>query len=308
MLQTLDLIAMTETRNHLHQVLETLEMTVLRIKILIYIVVTPAMPVLAQETERLPGREGHKTTRAEVGKVGQMKDSRMADKGGPMNGSHMRACQGKNRKIGEGHAPSPIPELINTISPHTGQPPRIRKALKDVVDPPLAMQMTHERELGQMVEECVVHHVTDLAHSSPRRETPLVAAKGDQHSNVEKVATEHVPIPKDAKATLSTGAGLKIGKVLQPSQAEAPVETDQGFVHIVAGPSVRWQNATLLISTSFLTTHAKCAQPNYTTERVPITKWFRITGPPSLQLILQNFHPVQLTKAIDTCIHTKTSP
>ena len=83
----------------------------------------------------------------------------------------------------------------------------------------------------------------DPPHSSLIIETAPEADKGDQHSNIEKVATEHIPIPKDAKATLSTGAGLKIGKVLQPSQAEAQVETDQDFVHIVVDLSVRWQNA-----------------------------------------------------------------
>jgi hypothetical protein len=216
LLQTLDLIV---TRNHLHHILETLEMTAPRIRILIYIVVTLAMPVLAQEIGRLPGRESPRTTRAEIGKVGQEKDSKMAGKEGLMKGHHMRACQGKNQNIGESHAPSPIPELINTISLQTGQPPRISNALKDMEDHPLATQMTHKPDLGQMVEECAAHHVTDLAHSSLRIKTTLEAAKGDQHSNVEKVATDRVPILKDVRTALSTGANPRTGKVLRLSQA-----------------------------------------------------------------------------------------
>jgi hypothetical protein len=169
--------------------------------------------------------------------------------------------------------------------------------------------MTLVLDLGHiMVKECVVHHETGPPHSSLRVGTTLEAAKDDPRSNVVKVATGHVLILKDARVTLLTGVGLAIGKALQASPAEAPAETDQGFVHIVAGPSVRWQNATLLKRKSYLTTHAKCVQPSYTTEQVPIAKWFRITGPPQPQLILQNSHPVQPTQAIDICIHMKTSP
>ena len=144
--------------------------------------------------------------------------------------------------------------------------------------------MTQVPDLGhRMVEECVVHRVIDPPHSSLIVGTTPEAAKDDQHSNVEKVATGSVLIPKDAKATLSTGAGLKIGKVLQPSQAEAQVETDQDFVHIVVDLSVRWQNAMFLKRKSYLTFHVNFVLPSYCTERVPIARLFRITGPPQKQ-------------------------
>jgi hypothetical protein len=112
--------------------------------------------------------------------------------------------------------------------------------------------------------------VIDPPHSSLIIETTPEAAKGDQHSNVEKVATERVPIPKDAKATLSTGAGLRTGKVLQPSQAEAQV----------VDLNVEWQNAIFLKKGSYLTIHVNFVLPNYCTERVPIVRLFRVTGPP----------------------------
>jgi hypothetical protein len=151
MLQTLDLIVMTETRSHLHHILETLEMTAPHIRILIYIAVTLAMPVLAQEIGRLPERESPRTARAEIGKVGQEKDSKVAGKEGLMKENQMRACQGKNQNIGESHALSPIPGLINTTGLQTGQPPRIKNDLKDAEDHPLATQMTHEPDLGGRV-------------------------------------------------------------------------------------------------------------------------------------------------------------
>jgi hypothetical protein len=99
MLQTLDLILMTETiqtRSHLHHILETLEMTAPHIRILIYIAVILAMPVLVQEIGRLPEKGSPRTDKAEIGKVGQKKDSKVAGKEGLMKGNHMRGCQGKN--------------------------------------------------------------------------------------------------------------------------------------------------------------------------------------------------------------------
>ena len=159
-----------------------------------------------------------------------------------------------------------IPELINTISLHTGQPPRIRKALKDVVDHPLATQMTHERDLGQMVEECVAHHVTDLANSSPRIETALEAAKGDQHSNVEKAATDRVPILKDVRTAISTGADPRTGEVLRLSQVGAQVGIDKDLAHFVLDLNIEWQNAIFLRKRSYLTMDVNCVPPSCGTE------------------------------------------
>jgi hypothetical protein len=286
MLQTLDLIVMTEiiqTRSHLHHILETLKVTAPHTRILIPIAVILVMLVLVQEIGHLPENEkgSPRTDKAGIGKVGQEKGSKVAGKEGLMKDNQMGAGQGKNQNIGESRVLSPIPGLINTAEPQIGQPPRINNAPKDTEDHPQATQMTHVPDLGhRTVAECVVPRVIDPPHSSLIVGTTPEAAKEDQHSNVEKVATGNVLIPKDAKAALSTGAGLKIGKVLQPSQAEAQVEIDKDFVHIVVDLNVRWQNAMFLKKWIYLTIHVNFVLPSSCTERGPIARLFRVTGPP----------------------------
>ena len=140
--------------------------------------------------------------------------------------------------------------------------------------------MTHKRDLGQMVEECVAHHVTDLAHSSPRGETPLVAAKGDQGSSVEKAATDRVPILKDVRTAILTVADPRTGEVLRLRQAVAQAGKDRDLAHFVVDQNVKWQNAIFLRKQIYLTEDVNCVPPNYGTEQVHIVNWFRVIGPP----------------------------
>jgi hypothetical protein len=267
MLQTSDRIAGTEmipTRNHLHHILEISEVTAHPTGIPIPTAVILDMLVLVQEIGHLPEKEkgSPRTDKVGTGKVGQEKESKVADREGLLKDNQMGTGQGKNQNTEEGHVLSLIPGVIKTTEPQTGQTPQINNAPKFMESPPpQATQMTLVLDLGhRMVKECVVHHKTGPPHSSLRIGTTPEAAKDDQRSNVVKVATGHVLLLKDVRTTLLTEVGLVKRKELQPSQAEAQAETDQGFVHIVAGTSVRWQNAMFLKRKSYLTFHVKCVQ------------------------------------------------
>ena len=204
---------MNSTRHHLHHPLEILEVTAHPTGTLISTAVILNMLVLLDKIEHPLEKEkgNRRTARVGTGKVGQEKENKVADRVGLEKGSPMGIGQGKNQNNSEpGHVLSPTPGVIKTIDPQTGQTPQINNAPKFMESlPPQATQMTLAPDLGhRMVIECVVHHKTGPPHSRLRIGTTPEAAKDDQRSNVEKVATGHVLILKDARATLSTGAGL----------------------------------------------------------------------------------------------------
>ena len=288
MQQTSDRIIETQmnsTRHHLHHPLEILGVTTHPTGTLISTAAILHMLVLLDKIEHPLGKEKGNSRTARVGtdKVGQEKENKVAGRVGLEKGSPMGIGQGKNQNNSEpGHVLSPTPGVIEIPDPQLGQPLQTNNAPKVTESPPpQATQMTLVLDLGpKMVKECVFHRGKGPPHSSLRVGTTQEAAKDNPRSNVATVATGHVLALEDARATLLTGVGLAIGKVLQASPAEAPAETEQDFVHIVVDLSVRWQNAMFLKRKSYLTFHVNFVLPSYCTERVPIARLFRITGPP----------------------------
>ena len=239
MQQTSDRIVETEmipTGHHLHHTLEILEVTAHPTRTLIPTAVILDMLVLLDKIEHLQEKESRRIDKVGTGKVGQEKESKVADREGLLKDNQMGTGQGKNQNTEEGHVLSPIPGVINTTEPQPGQPHQTVSASKATEDPPPATKMIHVPDLGhRTVKECVVHHVIGPPHRSPTAGTAPEAVK-DKLSNAEKVAIGHVPILKDVRATLSTVEGLVIGEVPLPTRAEAPAEIHQGFVRIVAEP------------------------------------------------------------------------
>jgi hypothetical protein len=231
--------------------------------------------VLVKEIGHLQENEdgSHKNDKAEMHNLGQKRENKMAAKEGLM-----RSNQGENRNIGENRVLPPIPGLINTTEPQVGQPPQINNNHKDAES---HTRMTNVPDLGhRTMTKGVVPHVIDPPHSSLKVGTTPEAARENKRSNVNKVGTENVQFPEDAKTTLTTGAGLKIKKVLQNSKAGARVGIDKNFVLIVVDLNVKWQNATFLKRWKCHSIHVHFVQPNSCTEQRPIAKSFRITGPP----------------------------
>ena len=211
---------MISTSKHLHHILVITEVTTHPTRIQIPTAVIQDILVLVLEIGHLPEKEtgSPRTDKVGIVRAGQETEIKVADRAGPLTDNHMGAGQGKNQNIGEGHVLPPIPGVINTTEPQPGQPHQTVSASKATEHPPPATQMIHVPDRGhRMLKECIVHHVTGPPHSSPRAWTAPEAVK-DELSNVEKVATGHIIIPKDVRATLSTVAGLGIEEVILPPE------------------------------------------------------------------------------------------
>jgi hypothetical protein len=227
--------------------------------------------VLVKEIGHLQENEdgSHKNDKAEMHNLDQKKENKMADKEGLM-----RSNQGENQNIGE----NPIPKLINTTEPQVGQPPQINNNHKDAES---NTRMTNVPDLGhRTMTKGVVPHVIDPPHSSNKVGTTPEAVRESKRSNVNKARTGNVQFPEDGKTPLTTEAGLKIKKVHQNNKAGARVGIDQNFVLIVVDLNVYYQNATFLIRRKCHSIHVHFVQPVSCTEQAPITKSFRVTGPP----------------------------
>ena len=142
------------------------------------------------------------------------------------------------------------------------------------------LQVIYVPDLGlTTVRKFGVHHVIGPTHHSPTAETAPEAVK-DELSNVEKVETGHVLIPKDVRTTLSAVAGLVIEEVVLPTQVGPRVETNKSFAHTVVVSNVKWHNAVFLTKESFLTTLVIFVLSSYFTGQVLIVRLLKITGPP----------------------------
>jgi hypothetical protein len=211
----------------------------------------------------------HKNDKAEMHNLDQKKEYKMADKEGLM-----RSNQGENQNIGE----NLIPKLINTTEPQVGQPPQINNNNKDEES---NTRMTNVPDLGhRTMTKGVVPHVIDPPHSSNIAGTTPEAVRESKRSSVNKARTGNVQFQEDGKTPLTTEAGLKIKKVHQNNKAGARVGIDQNFVLIVVDLDVYYQNATFLIRGKCHSIHVHFVPPIYCTEHTPITKSFRVTGPP----------------------------
>ena len=228
---------MISKTNHLHHILLRTNPTTNPTETQWITVVIQDILVLVLETGHLPKIEtgSPRTDRVGIVGAGLEMEIKVADRAGQLTDNHMVAGLGINQDITAGHVLPPTPGVIDMRKPQLGKLHQTVSHSEEMVDHPPAQEMIHVADQGhRTVTGCAAHHVIGLCHS-PTVGTAPEAAK-DKCSNAEKAAIGHVPLLKDVQATLSTVAGLVIGEVLLPTQADPPAEMDQGFVHIVAEP------------------------------------------------------------------------
>jgi hypothetical protein len=145
---------------------------------------------------------------------------KVADRTGQLTDNHMVADQGVNQDITEGHVLPPTHRVINMRKPQPGQPHRTVSHSEGMEGQPLAQEMITVPDLGhRTITGHVVHHVIGHPHHSPMAGTAPGVAK-DKNSNAKTAVIEHVLIPKDVRATLSSVEDLLIDKEPPPTQAD----------------------------------------------------------------------------------------
>ena len=160
----------------------------------------------------------------------QETEIKVVDKEDQPAGHHIPAHPGTILDMMEDNALLPTQEVVNMEDPSPDKPLQIDNSSEetDHHQQEGMIHVIHGPDPGHSMPACpVAHHVIGTT-SKPERAPE--AAKATHHS-AEKAKTGHVPCLKDV-------GDLVTGVRPQPTPADPPAGTHQGFAHIVVGRTV----------------------------------------------------------------------